>query len=512
MATNIYKLTAEMYGETVDLTDDIIEIAFRFGEIQPNQAGTLLRPMDGFIRLYNNSGIYNPYSPGSKNGKKINPLPQVEYSLFVNDKLIMRAKTEGMKADAISTGHRTVTLPMMGAINSAGVWGQGLRLDVKQVLPSGQIAQYIFDEMGIPQSRQVVDAGHSRIRGLRLNPQLKGGRKTLKRATDSLKALSRAECGRIYDDAIGKVYFEDRDHRSVFNYGDARYGFKVINGNKSSIVGHPQNAATRPLHELILNSATSSVTQYSSAGEQKLRLVDNIGNDIPYPIRIEVPPLIDLQEARTTEFYVDPSGTSPITAFLQSATRPRGYTPIDALFDFDFDEIKVYITAYNIDTEPYTLVIPAIYGEPWVNTGNNNDIHVRNQKSIAAFGPRPFVVESDLLDDFDEINDYIHNLINRHDGMDNDNVNINTIRSINVTLNLSNGDNEEFMNTQISHLIEVRLPQLGIEKENFFVDSVEHKITEKGEHTIKLGMSDARWTQTWNIDSMILGQDTILGY
>ena len=160
----------------------------------------------------------------------------------------------------------------------------------------------------------------------------------------------------------------------------------------------------------------------------------------------------------------------------------------------------------------YTLVIPAIYGEPWVNTGNNNDIHIRSQKSISVFGPRPFVVESDLLDDFDEINDYVHNLINRHDGVDGDDININPMRSINVTLNLSNGDNEEFMNTQISHLIEVRLPQLGIEKENFFVDSVEHKITEKGEHTIKLGMSDARWTQTWNIDSMILGQDTILGY
>lgn len=506
----IYKLTAVMHGQTIDMSDDLLEVFWRFGEQQPNQAGTLLLPMDGLVQLRNQHSIYDGYNPGMKDGKLIDPTPQVEYSLYRDGNLILRAKAvDGIVNKIDASGKKTVVITLAGAINSSTLWGAGLRLALTGTPLVGEATEKIFDEMGIPKDRQVVDQGHTKIRSWRLNPRTRGSRKEVKNAKDVLKPLARAEGGRIYDDALGNVYFEDRDHRSVFDINDRRYGFKVINSNINSIVGHPTNANTRPLHELIKNTAVSETKKYASNGEHRVGIVDVDGNDVGYPLQLDIP--ADTREVIYT-YYVKLDSRTPHISYMQSWAFPERFTPIDShmFIRGGFDSIEIIIS--NPEEPGYTLTIPELRGESFSNTGNNRDIAIRNELSITKFGEKPVIIEADLIENFDQINDYVNNFINRHDGISHNSINVSPLRSISVTLDLTSHTNADFVDTQISHLLEVRLPQLGIERENFWVESVEHKITEKGQHTMKLGLSDARWTQTWNTDSMIFGQNTIVGY
>ena len=162
----------------------------------------------------------------------------------------------------------------------------------------------------------------------------------------------------------------------------------------------------------------------------------------------------------------------------------------------------------------YIFRIPDIKGEPFGATGSTRRIGVTSNRSVDVYGPRVFTIPADIIANVDQIVDYLQNVVNRHDGIDiaNNIATINTMRRITVTLNLNDPSNNDFLFTGISDVLNVILPEIDIEGEHFWVDAINHNVTENNEHILKLGLSDARWTQAWGLNTMTFGVDTILGF
>ena len=75
-----YKVEFQFQGHIwKDVTDDVAGIEWRFGQLQPNQVGTILRPADGVVSLHNDRGDYTAYTPG----KGIDPTPGVPVRISV---------------------------------------------------------------------------------------------------------------------------------------------------------------------------------------------------------------------------------------------------------------------------------------------------------------------------------------------------------------------------------------------------------------------------------------------
>ena len=500
-----YKIEALMFRKWVDLTDDVLVWTCRFGQIQPNQAGTVMRPADGSIQLNNRSNRYTAYAPGPN----IDPTPGPPVRIWVNDQLIFRGYSEGFHNIASRTQHYLTEVPLAGPLYRYSTYTEGVFRRITEDLLTSEAFSLALDELNFPQDQRRIWTGRSRIFSWKLNVDATfGTRKKRASLVDICKVLAQAEVGRIYDNGQGEMVFESRQVRSklgdFLQYGQKRFTFSDQDGTLDDLV--VQDLKMTRIANAIVNSAKSEVDSYVTRGKEDVEFEGGYGNAFEVPARTSVSVLYELKR--------DDSGNP---AFIQSWVVPlvRGEhytytnTDEDPILIAQGDRAEVIFPNFTSNTA-HTAQVLKLEGDPHDRVAALA-LAVRSTRSVNKYGLKEVQIPLALIVNKTEVKEHLDWVVQTHDGFDDLTATVDPMRQFEIRYKVID-PNSPYLTPQVSDIVQLTYARFGLVRTNFWVDAVDYHVDQQGSLIIKLGLTDARYTSMWPADNWVIGENTRPGF
>ena len=502
-----YKIEFQFDGrEWTDVTPDVARAEWRFGQLQPNQVGTVMRPADGVISLHNDTGRYTAYNPD----KDVDPTPGVPVRIRVGGLPMFSGWSEGFHTIAPVTEDYRTEVPIVGPLYRYNTYSRNIYRIVQNTPTVGELLEMALDEVGFPPERAEITASRTRLYDFRANnASLLGATNRPASLIDVCKTLAQAELGRIYDDYRGFIIFEGRQLRGP-QYARLP-DFRITLLDDMSI----QRMAMTNISDAIINSAKSQIDNYRSGGRQDVAL-----QGLPSE-SFEV--AANFTTNQTYKF-----DTSANIAFVQS------WEPIQQNVHYEYKELdgsdvfaadqqvflipggdSVTISFLNNTDNERTGKVLKLEGDVWQQT-NTREVNIRSEKSITKYGLKEVTIPLNLIvvTDREDIKRHLEWVVNTHDGFTDLAPSVDPMRQITLTYKI-NDDKDKYLRPTISDIVQLTAPRLGITHDNpssFWVDAVDFSIDNQGSLMIKLGLTDARYTSIWPIDGMSFARNTKPGF
>lgn len=489
-----YRVLATMNGVQQDLTRYVTAMQWKHGQLLPNAFGNIMTPAAGLLTLRNHGQEFDPYQPASW----VDPLPgspiTIESRLHAGDAWVrsFTGWTDFLHSTNPVTEQNTATWPLLGPLARVSEYHQRLFIRLDADLLSGAVIEKMLDDVGWTGGRTVAP-GLTRLRAYRLNVSNALGSTAGRRVnlTDAAKVICQAEVGRMYDNRLGHIVFEDRSSRSYIQAHtvhaiDAGTGWKMQTLRQGSV------------RDSIINVISASTDSYTNRGIGNVALA-NVS--LPYPS-----PAITIAPGDTWifTFEVDTTGT---TQFVQSWEDVVHTFPATAEVTVEYRSVTCRVTVRNPTSSNISGQVTGLRGERFgIVTGR--EIRSRVQASIDKYEERAEVYPINLVVDEDEQQDHLDFMVRRHSGIPPHP----PLRRLTAQGRLG-PLNGSMLEATISDIAEITLPSAGLSAAPFWIDEIEHDVSQDGDiHDITLKMIDLRSTAIWPLREWRMGVNTVVGF
>lgn len=511
-----------MRGQWVDVSRDVVTADWNHGGRRLNIFGTVMPASGATITLRNRDGRYNALR-GAQNIDLSIGVP-VRINLDGVRQFTGWIETVNRQWFAISK-RRTVVITCISSMKRLEAYFDRLYLSLPNpggTIKTGAVMQLILDNVGWTRGRvgqfvdpiSSIDAGETNLNVDRVNLSGKlgltgfaGGRRV--QVVDAMKAVSLAEFGLVYGNRFGTIVFEDRVRRSDI-VGRPLYDTRALTF-KSLVPGIAPTG--------VINTISTTADAFRSEGpigvdEDSPLPMTTGGVAVTFPYTFRVPPTGRAGYGPTLRW--DTTGEKR-AGFISGWTTPVTYTAGDVDVAAFGDFIEYRFT--NLTGQPADAVIGQPSGTVFRAQVELSRGHVDNL-SVAEYGPRAanFPVDlvdvSEFLDENEEnLRDYLHNIIHRHKGIDNDgNADSSIIQQVQMTFDLRHANNTVLLAADISDVLAVFSPEDGYDGETFWIDSVKVQYADAGHNvTMTVWAMDTRATAMWPIGNWDFGRNTVVG-
>lgn len=489
-------------GVARELNEDVAAFQVRYGELQPNQFGTIYRGGEGAIQLHNDSGDYTSPNPRYESWRVPGDIVYIEAAADASARAgnftrLFTGTGEGFLTQTPLTQQYISTLPIVGPLNSIALRNILVSRRVNANLLTSEIFDLLLDEVVFSDNRRTIDEGLTRLREHRVNSSgILGQSRQRVPFAQGARLLAQAEGSQIYDDRLGFIIFRSRHHRSLTYSNRAFVAYHL----RDAVI---TNATTGPVRSNVFNVIDSNLDQFVSSGVADLKFTNSPFHNLP----------VTLQNDGTTEYILE---VSDEFAFVQSVLPPSGTGDgVRAEVELAGD-LRVRLTLHG--TGSYTL--RGIEGERFRQSGTRH-FSVRSEDSIRIYGERPVTYPADLLsvqgNDFSEVRDRMDEMLALHDGVL-PSGEAWPLRQIDVRT-LVDDESSALLQLNVGDLIFIeagKLPfkQVGIDGDFFFVDEYAWSLQEDGDLELSLRLTDARASARFPFDNIQWGNNgaTIIGH
>ena len=501
------RVEATFHGQTYDMTPEVAEVGWRFGQRLPNQFGAAMAPAAGLIALRNgprHGHKYRVYAPASQ--VDVTPGPEVRI-YDDDDTLLCKGRSSGVLNALPNSRQFTASMPFVGSLGYLSQFGERVFARLDGLQAASAVWDLVLDDIGYTGPRRTQSAATNLSAGRVNRSALLGTNRQRAALLDAARTLAQAEVGRIYDDLrSGEIVFENRRQRAQLWATTNRYFITPGNGSI-------QQAQVGSVLESIINIVSSTGDSYQSQGLQNLDFLPAVPSNTTFAIEPDA-----TRNGQPKELVFNADASDGIE-FIQSWTFPvRGthYTYTVAAPDgdviIDRSALSVIWRVPNPTGVNQVLTFINQQGEPF-KVALRERISSRSQASISEYGERVVTYPADLVTNREEVRDHLEWAVRLHDGIGPDGKSVDPVRQVDVRINKNDVGNDGFKNIGVSDLVVLTEPELGLTNAPFWVDEAAHSLQVDGQrHTINLRLTDARATTMWPIEGSQFGYNTRIGF
>ena len=379
----MWNIEAVMNGSVIDLTNDVLEASISYGSARANMGGAMLAPGVGTLTLNNQSGKFNFYDPASD----IDTLPGPHVRVQFAGQTIFQGWSGGIMPNHIGTsGRREPIMKLVGAAARVFGYHQRLFLDIAGEHTVSDVVTAMLDNVNWPTRAEAKwpDVGATLVYpsrtlvhafGLEQASIVISGRSRVQ-LQDALHALAVLEFGRIYDNHIGQIVFEDRDTLWARRLDAA---VDLINNSQTFKYRDPFNG--------ILNVIGTTTAEFLEGGAGVIP-VQVFGVDAELPAKFTIPAFgaLNLLYSIDTNVWDFVNWDDPIRG--NHFTSTTGVAPLVQTTERD-----ISLSFSNPHHEEATVVINKFTGQRFRATGQRV-LTARNDVSVARYGEQEVTVNT----------------------------------------------------------------------------------------------------------------------
>lgn len=491
-----YRVEVDWVGGagTHDITADVISLIFRYGKAEPQYYYPLAPGGVCTLVLNDSSGIYNP----------ANPLPPLPSELVPGSVIGVYMGVSAASMQLIWEGrvdtiipHADPFTPTFASMECVGAltWlARALNFtyynDFQERL-SGDMVNVTLNNIDWAIGERAIDPGQSRIRPGALIAQ--GGLGDIRNKISVpgiLRTIAVAEFGTVRESHDNKIVFEDRYHR----IRRARSGKRgIFTDDKDAVrAGSPGRAdAVMPAAEIgQIGAHYDSVINVFESSIVSLHTIDT-----SVIVDLAATANITLDAGEIKEFTWELSSTADYL-YVLPFYRPSTATDMD-----EASGLERYIEVDDWQTTPQSFSFTLQAARDVVITrlevrGRKVDgatfdtARAQDSVSIAKYDKRSIEFPSPILANFDDADDYCRAALS-----------IFKDPKPGLTLAyhpITSEDTAHWAaNHRLSDVIEVECAALGIERAPFFIESIQHQITNAFDHVVTYQLSGLGEYSPW---------------
>ena len=388
---------------------------------------------------------------------------------------------------------------MQGALGQfRGVYSEAfLQLGLSDILCGVAMRRLITDaEWPYPVS---IANGNTLINFVGLNQRnlFFGGDRQGVNALAAFEFIAQAEPGRIYDDNLGRIVFEDRYRRST-----------GIVGGTVWPINNPISARQLPIHESIINEVVTQGQKLLRAGDapitnQFIRLNGGLGGTLPLTRTVQA---AEENGAPGTAEYILFIDKETAAYFENLRIPPTGVTAPEGVTVVVFTGVdgNIHVRAVNTTDMAQDFTLSELQGERvYVQTSfkGRQFADKRDEASIRRYGPRRLTYPVQLISLDDDIIDAMNMILAVHSGSQG-------LRPLQrIDLSLSARRNPEYLGIGVSDVVRCT-GFLGLSGQDFFVDEINYtKPAATNDLDILLKCSSVEASRVWIAGQSRLGID-----